>query len=206
MRKTVKRLLWFLVICAAVNAGSIFDQQSLGPSNTMGVLNQDIQWRQDVTSGISGNLLGFDLYFDSSFGAVIAQDVVVDVLVGGSSVAQRTVHYDGMVETLYFDFSSSGVWFNAGDSWILQVAGSDTSPSYSYYGLSLASDDSLFGGSGYSGELNVHYVSADYTDWYGLYDLRFVEYVDDGAVPEPSALVLFGPALLSLTVLRRKRA
>jgi hypothetical protein len=41
--------------------------------------------------------------------------------------------------------------------------------------------------------------------WYAIPDLRFTEYVDNGAVPEPASAALFGLGLVGLAALSRKR-
>lgn len=188
-RPFVAALAAAMVVCTSAQAAAVLDQIN---QPGRGVLNESVEWQQEVTAGVSGQLAGITLY-----GA--ATDLLVriaqgDAFYSGAYAFSQTTSL--AADGVFIDTSAANIMLTAGQHFVID--------------LSQGSGGNIFFlASPYAGG---HFflkdgTVTDFTGAYG-YSLAFQTFMDSGgAVPEPStwALLLMGFGGLG-AVLRRRRS
>jgi hypothetical protein len=152
-------------------------------------------WQQTVTVGISGTLVGVDLWDTDRPGATF-------YLNSGPAWQSDANNYSSVVTFSilngwnYIDVSSAGLYFTTGEQFVIGFSGGG--------GVAGGIGGSSAGGQYAGGTL---YLTG--TAW-PEYDIAFRTHVDTGtppAVPEPTSLLLLGTGLgaLGLAAWRRRK-
>ncbi|MEN6424334.1 MAG: hypothetical protein ABFE13_03155 [Phycisphaerales bacterium] len=181
-----------------VTAAPVLDQESPSAGSLLAAGSSDWLWQQGVTVGITGQLVQIELY------AANAGTTPLYINAGTpwqSDPSEFTTTFESTGEGwVAVDVSAAGLFYNAGDQFVIGVGGTRT-------GLLLGGNDGIYAG----GELwrwNIDDSDPELC-WDGEVDLAFRTYVDTGdnpTVPAPAAIVLgvLGTGLTGW--LRRRRS
>ena len=180
-------LFAFLAFAVSAQANIILDQNN--PPHNVG-LNDSLEWQQQITVGIGGQLAGITLYTNSG-----SDTDLVRIGVGGapflgnySFMTTATITSGGT----FIDTSSANIFLNPNDLFTIDVSGGPGC-------CNLAGSTIPYSG----GDLWLNLGGwQDYTSQVG-YSMAFQTYAN--TVPEPGTLVFLGTGVLGLVgVLRRK--
>jgi len=184
---------------AVINA-AIIDQQNSAPLNVQ--FGGSHTWQQEVTTGLTGQLAGVDIWFTNvgtahfsiNRGAAWqsdANDYFADVLV----TAQGWTH---------IDVSAANLQFVAGDKFVIGLSAS-TSTNFDFLGTGAIDQGSV---DQYSG--GAIHADGSSNPYFPSFDMGFRTYVETASVvPEPAALTMLGLSVLGFAgaaMRRRKRA
>jgi PEP-CTERM motif-containing protein len=180
-------LLTFLGFVVSAQA-SVLDQNN--PPLNVG-LNDGLEWQQQLTVGIGGQLAGITLYTNSGFDTDLVRIGVGSAPFTGTYSFMTTVAI-GSTGT-FIDTSAANIFLNPGDFFTIDVSGGPGC-------CNLAGSTKAYGGGDLYLDLNGQFT--DYTKDFG-YSMAFQSYMN--TVPEPGSIMLLGTGVLGLAgVLRRK--
>ena len=181
-------LFAFLAFAVSAQANIILDQNN--PPHNVG-LNDSLEWQQQITVGIGGQLAGITLYTNSG-----SDTDLVRIGVGGapflgnySFMTTATITSGGT----FIDTSSANIFLNPNDLFTIDVSGGPGC-------CNLAGSTIPYSGGDLYLDINGQFT--DYTKDFG-YSMAFQTYAN--TVPEPGTLVFLGTGVLGLVgILRRK--
>lgn len=179
-------LLAVVAFVVSAQASNILDQNN--PPLNVG-LNDGLEWQQQITVGIPGELAGIVLYTWSGNDTDTVKIGVGDAYYTGqwAFTGTATITPSGT----FIDTTGAGIFLNLGQHFVIDVSGGPGC-------CNLAGSTIPYSG----GDLwlNINGTHYDYTQLYG-YSLGFQTYM----TPEPGTLVFLGTGVLGLAgVLRRK--
>ncbi len=180
-------LLSFLAIVVSAQASAL-DQNN--PPNNVG-LNDSLEWQQQLTVGIGGQLAGITLYTNSGTDTDLVRIGVGSAPFTGIFSFMATVPITSA--GTFIDTSSANINLNPGDFFVIDVSGGPGC-------CNLAGSTIPYSGGDLYLDINGQFT--DYTKDFG-YSMAFQSYMN--TVPEPGSLILLGSGVLGLAgVLRRK--
>ena len=180
-------LLAFLVVVVSAQA-SVLDQNN--PPLNVG-LNDGLEWQQQITVGIGGQLAGITLYTWSGSDTDTVKIGVGPGFFNGTYSFITTVPITS--SGTFIDTSSAGINLNPGDYFVIDVSGGPGCCNLA------GSSNPYSGGDLY---LDINGTISDYTQLYG-YSMGFQTYMS--SVPEPGSLILLGSGVLGLAGLLRRK-
>lgn len=191
-----------LTVANVAEAAPILDQSDT-PSGGL-VLNQSLEWQQQVTDGLAGTLAGIELYAEAP--------TTLTVKIGlGSAFSTGPFAFTGS-ETIagpsgtFIDTSAANIALTLGETFVIDLSGG-------YYNGQLNGAYLMGSTNTYTGGdlfVNDNGIPVDDTTLANFgYSLAFETFITPSStqpVPEPGSLSLFVPALLGLAFFyRRKR-
>lgn len=169
----------FLVAAVPASAQLTLDQSSPTGNATM-TASAGRDWQQGVTVGLDGILMGIELYATPYIGS--GNNVYIN---SGPAWQGDARDFEVFVNEpsgwVFIDTSAAGLYFNAGDQFVIGLEGCDDGSSW----------NATYPGA-YDGGALYRNGSV-----YGTYDLAFKTYI-----PEPASLVLL--SLGAFAVVRRR--
>ena len=189
--------VFFFVVSSFLFVGQGFAALVLDQSSDSysGALNSFWPWQQEVTVGVTGELVGISLYFYPNAYHYGPGGIILDLFRGsgwhtGASDYSAPVSAPSSAGWLYINVSASNLFFNEADQFVIGSKWDN------------GQYPPLLGGStpgAYPGG-QLYESGAPFTNW----DLAFRTYVEPAPVPIPGALWLLGSGLMSLWGIRRK--
>ncbi|MEL6104857.1 MAG: PEP-CTERM sorting domain-containing protein [Planctomycetota bacterium] len=177
-------------------AGMIVDQIGAGP-NLIAAVGPGRTFQQEVTAGVSGDLVGVSLW-SWGLSASTSQPITVGINYGSgwqtdAAAVSQTFAPTASNQRMLVDFSATPLFLNAGDSFVITLSG--TSPfGYVAYGNDDYAGHSLYFNGSELASNDLHF-------------LTHMNVASSSTVPEPGSLAVFGAgALLVLSRRGRKRS
>ena len=181
-------LLAFLAFVVSAQATTVLDQNN--PPHNVG-LNDGLEWQQQLTVGIGGQLAGITLYTNSGSDTDLVRIGVGPApFTGGYSFSTTaTITSAGT----FIDTSGANINLNVGDFFTIDVSGGPGC-------CNLAGSTIPYSGGDLFLDINGQFT--DYTKDFG-YSMAFQSYMN--TVPEPGSLVLLGSGVLGVAGLLRRK-
>ena len=189
------RIVGFLTVLVML-AGLVSAQASTldqnNPPNNVG-LNDSLEWQQQVTAGIGGQLAGITLYTNAGPDTDLVQIAIGSGFYSGPYTFSQTVTINGAT---FIDTSSAGILLTPGETFVIDVS---EGPGC----CNLSGSDIPYGG----GDLYLNFGNGDVEDYTQLfgYSMAFQTYMNPSTpTPEPCSMLLVGAGLGLVGVWRRK--
>jgi len=182
-------VLAFLTFVVSAQANIILDQNN--PPNNVG-LNDSLEWQQQITVGITGQLAGITLYTNSGSDTDLVRIGVGSAPFTGAYSFSTTATITSA--GTFIDTSSANINLTQGQFFTIDVSGGPGCCNLS------GSTIPYSGGDLY---LDINGQFTDYTALFG-YSMAFQTYANN-AVPEPGSLVLLGSGVLGFAGLLRRK-
>ena len=111
-------LLMFFALVVSAHANSILDQDN--PPNNLG-LNDQLEWQQQVTTGLGGILSGITLYTQAGVDTDLVRIGVGSAPFTGNWAFEATVDINSA--GTFIDTSSANIALNPGEFFVIDVSG-----------------------------------------------------------------------------------
>jgi hypothetical protein len=209
MKKTLLNLLVVAAVAlggvATAGAVSVIDQTSPVGYCAFNVRDSfRVDWQQAVTVGITGDLIGIDLWKSGNSDTVTPHQINFYIK-SGDTLQTNDISFSSIVTIndfegwSYIDIASAGLHFNDGDKFVFGIKGLDVNTDW--WGVG----GSIFPGLYADGDLYLNDPGSTYD--YSVADIAFRTYVETepALVPEPSTMALFGAGVVGLVVARMRK-
>lgn len=190
---------WALACClalASVSASAaVVDQVSPAGNAGFNVNNPNLEWQQEVRTGVAGQLTAVELFYDE-FGDGQSFRFFVNRGAGWQTDPDDfSITVNPATPSFFVDVSGAGLSFVVGEMFVIGVEGQGPNNNCCY--LRGSTNPGQYG----PGALHLNGGVFDNGNW----DFAFTTFVAAQGVPEPGSLALISVSLAGLVAMRRRQ-